>query len=341
MRIVMTLFVKLVLHSCFLISIGLAALLPSIAAATTLKIATIAPDGTYWMKSMRRAAADIKASTEGRVKIKFFPGGVQGSDQSVLRKMRIRQLQGGAVANGVFANISPSAQLYSLPFTFRTLDELHAVRETFDPIIIQDLAEAGYTVLGMSEAGFAYMMSSKEIRSSDDMLQRKVWSPEGDIVSQITFEKGGVDPILLPISDVYTSLQTGLVDTIAVNPTTAIALQWHTKLNYATDYPLVFLMGMLVVDSRAFDKVAATDQAIVRDIMGKTFDAMSQQNAEDEINARQALEQNGMQFLSLSDADKEQWVSLADQAIKTLAEKGVYPVTDFTALQEQLTRLRQ
>lgn len=337
----MTPLVKLLLRSCLLMSIGLAALLPNFAAATTLKIATIAPDGTYWMKSMRRAAADIKSATEGRVKIKFFPGGVQGSDQSVLRKMRIRQLQGGAVANGIFANISPSAQLYSLPFTFQTLEELHAVRKTFDPIIINDLAEAGYTVLGMSEAGFAYMMSSKEIRSSNDMRQRKVWSPEGDIVSQVTFEKGGVDPILLPISDVYTSLQTGLVDTIAVNPTTAIALQWHTKLNYATDYPLVFLMGMLVVDSRAFNKIADADQLIVRDIMGKTFAAMSQQNAQDEINARQALEQNGMQFLALSDADKTQWATLAEQAINALAEKGVYPVTQFKALQDQLNLLRQ
>lgn len=337
----MTLLVKLLLRCSFLIAIGLTATLPNIAAATTLKIATIAPDGTYWMKSMRRAAADIKSATEGRVKIKFFPGGVQGSDQSVLRKMRIRQLQGGAVANGIFANISPSAQLYSLPFTFQTLEELHAVRETFDPIIIKDLAEAGYTVLGMSEAGFAYMMSSKEIRSSDDMLQRKVWSPEGDIVSQVTFEKGGVDPILLPISDVYTSLQTGLVDTIAVNPTTAIALQWHTKLNYATDYPLVFLMGMLVVDSRAFNKISDDDQAIVQDIMGKTFAAMSKQNAQDEVNARQALEQNGMQFLSLSDADKVQWASLAEQAIKALAEKGVYPVAEFQALQQKLSRLRE
>ena len=99
----------------------LGSLLAPAAHAATLKIATLAPDGTSWMKVMRQAAADIKTETEGRVKIKYFPGGVQGSDKSVLRKMRIGQLQGGAVATGSLINISPASQLYNLPFTFRTL----------------------------------------------------------------------------------------------------------------------------------------------------------------------------------------------------------------------------
>lgn len=316
------------------------ALLSPVTHAATLKIATIAPDGTFWMKSMRKAASEIKQATDGRVKIKFFPGGVQGSDQSVLRKMRIRQLQGGAVSNGIFTSIAPATQLYSLPFTFESLEELKAVRSEFDQYIIDELADKGYIMLGMSEAGFAYMMSSKPIRSSTDMLQRKVWSPEGDIVSQLTFENGGVEPILLPLSDVYTSLQTGLIDTIAVNPSTSIALQWHTKLNYATDYPLVFLMGMLVVDARAFNKLTDEDQVIVRDIMGKTFAKMSEQNAKDDIGARAALEQNGMQFLQLSAEDKVQWRSIADSALTALAEKGVYPVEVFERLQDRLKQIR-
>lgn len=308
--------------------------------ATTLKIATLAPDGTYWMKSMRQAAKTIQQETEGRVKLKFFPGGVQGSDQSVLRKMRIGQLQGGAVANGVFAKLAPASQLYSLPFTFNNLEELHAIRPDFDQHIIDGLADKGYIVLGMSEAGFAYMMSNKEIRSSDDMRKRKVWSPEGDIVSKVTFENGDVDPIMLPIADVYTSLQTGLIDTIAVNPTSAIALQWHTKLNYATDYPLVFLMGMLVIDQRAFKKVSEADQVIVRKIIGDTFDAMSVQNAKDEASARNALVNNGMSFLELSDDDKRQWKGLAEEALKELAEEGVYPVDVYTDMTARISELR-
>ena len=312
-----------------------------VVSAATLKIATLAPDGTNWMKLMRQAAKDIKQQTDGRVKIKYFPGGVQGSDKSVLRKMRIRQLQGGAVSTGAMAHIASAALLYNLPFTFRNLDEVRAVRNEFDPVIAQALADKGYIMLGLSEGGFAYLMSDKPLKTSDDVRTQKVWVPEGDIVSQTTFEAGNVEPISLPVSDVYTSLQTGLIDTIAANPTGTIAMQWHTKLNYATDFPLIFLFGMMIVDERAFNKLSAADQTIVRQTMADTFKAMDAQNEKDEIGARKALEQNGMTFVELSDADKALWQELANKALAELKAKNVYPADVFARLQQTLENYRQ
>ena len=57
--------------------------------AVTIKIATLSPEGTFWMKQMRAGAKEIKQKTQGRVKFKFYPGGVMGNDESVLRKMRV------------------------------------------------------------------------------------------------------------------------------------------------------------------------------------------------------------------------------------------------------------
>lgn len=310
-------------------------------AATTLKIASLAPDGTSWMKMMRKAAKDIKQQTDGRVKIKYFPGGVQGSDKSVLRKMRIRQLQGGAVATGVMADIANESLLYNLPFTFRSLDEVRAIRDEFDPIITTALEKKGYVVLGLSEGGFAYLMSNKPLKTSDDVRAQKVWVPEGDVVSQTTFTSGDVDPISLPVSDVYTSLQTGLIDTIAATPSGAIALQWHSKLNYATDFPLIFLFGMMVVDERAFNKLSSDDQQVVRTIMHQTFKAMDAQNEKDEAGARIALQQNGMEFVELSATDKALWQQLANKALAELKSKNVYPVAVYERLQQRLRTYRE
>ena len=55
--------------------------------ALTLKIATVSPDGTSWMKKMRTAAKTIAEKTNKRVKIKIYPGGVMGNDQAVLKKI--------------------------------------------------------------------------------------------------------------------------------------------------------------------------------------------------------------------------------------------------------------
>lgn len=316
------------------------ALISPMSQAATLKIATLAPDGTNWMKMMRKAAKDIKKETKGRVKIKFFPGGVQGSDKSVLRKMRIRQLQGGAVSTGAMSHITNASLLYNLPFTFRNLDEIRAVRPEFDPIIEKALADKGYIMLGLSEGGFAYLMSDKALKTSEDVRTQKVWVPEGDIVSQTTFSSGEVEPISLPVSDVYTSLQTGLIDTIAATPSASIALQWHTKLTHATDFPLVFLFGMMIVDERAFKKLSADDQQLVRDTMAKTFKAMDAQNEKDEAGARQALQQNGMKFVELSAADKALWQELAGRTLETLKSQNIYPVDTYARLQKRIEEFR-
>ncbi|MFC3681762.1 TRAP transporter substrate-binding protein [Bacterioplanoides pacificum] len=315
-------------------------LISPLASAATLKIATLAPDGTNWMKLMRQAARDIKKDTDGRVKIKYFPGGVQGSDKSVLRKMRIRQLQGGAISTGAMAQIANASLIYNLPFTFRNLDEVRAIRAEFDPIIKQALADKGFEVLGLSEGGFAYLMSDQALKTSDDVRSRKVWVPEGDQVSLSIFEAGNVEPISLPVSDVYTSLQTGLINTIAATPSAAIALQWHTKLQYATDFPLVFLFGMMVVDQRAFDKLSDADQQVVRQTMASAFKAMDSQNQKDERGARAALQQNGMQFVELSAEDKALWQQLADKALTELKAQNVYPADIYQRLQQRIEAFR-
>ena len=96
----------------------------STASARTLKIATIVPDGSSWLVEMRKAGDEIKERTEGRVKLKFYPGGVMGSDKTVLRKVRVGQLQGGAFTSGALANVYPDIELYSLPLLFRDYDEV-------------------------------------------------------------------------------------------------------------------------------------------------------------------------------------------------------------------------
>ena len=71
--------------------------------AAVLKIATVSPDGSSWMIKMRQGAREIADLTEGRVKFKFYPGGVMGGDKTVLRKIRLGQLQGGALPGGSLA----------------------------------------------------------------------------------------------------------------------------------------------------------------------------------------------------------------------------------------------
>ena len=77
------------------------------ASARTLKIATVVPEGSAWVKEMRTVGKEIEQKTQGRVRFKFYPGGVMGNDKTVLRKVRAGQLQGGAFTSGALAQVPP------------------------------------------------------------------------------------------------------------------------------------------------------------------------------------------------------------------------------------------
>ena len=316
-------------------------ILSPVAEARTFKIATIAPDGTTWMKKIREGANLIQEKTQGRVKFKFYTGGVMGSDKSMLKKMRIGQLHGGAFTGGGLAEIYPDIQIYSLPFIFQTIDEVDYVRNKMDEMISAGLHNKGIKVLGISEGGFAYFMSRTPVRRVEELSTLKNWLPEGDTISQTIYETVGISPIQLPLSDVYTGLQTGLIDTIGSNTTGAIAFQWHTKVKYVTDIPLIFLVGAFVLDEKAFSKINAKDKKIVTDTMAQVFKELDAINRKDNENAREALKQQGIEFLSLTKQEEIRWGKLADTTIQSMKQKGLYTEKMYNVLTSMLQEYRQ
>ena len=291
----------------------------------TLKIATIAPDGTSWMLEMRKGAEEIARRTDKRVKFRFYPGGVMGNDKSVLRKVRIGQLHGGAIAGSGLALIDPSTTIYSLPFTFQSEGEIDYARARMDPVLFENLESAGFVTLGFVEGGFAYLMSSAPVRGIEDLQGRKVWIPEGDHISRAVFEDMNVSPIPLAIPDVLTGLQTGLVDTVGASPIGAIALQWHTRVKYLTDTPLVYLYGALLVHRRAFSKIDAKDQIVVREVMSGVAARLNRQTRDDDEKVRQTLQDQGITFVTPSQEAVLRLHKSVARTVDRLAEEGAVP----------------
>ncbi len=93
-------------------------LLAPLAQAQSFKIATLAPEGSSWLREMRAAADEVKQRTEGRVEFRYYPGGVMGDDATVMRKIRLGQLQGGALTASELSLVYQDAVVYGLPFLF-------------------------------------------------------------------------------------------------------------------------------------------------------------------------------------------------------------------------------
>lgn len=292
-------------------------------AARTLKIATSVPAGTAFIEQLKKAGGTIAERTDGRVELKLFPGGVMGNDQAVLRKIRIGQLHGAVITANALAKIHPDAQVYSLPFVFRNRQEVEYVRERIDPVIRERVRSEGFVVTGISEGGFTYLFTKDPIDSVDDLGDARVWVPQGDEITARMFKAAGSQPVSLPVSDVYTSLQTGMVDTVAINPSGAIALQWHTGVNHFTNAPLLFMVGMMVVDERAMNALDGGDREIVQAVLEDAFDRLDDITAEDNLEALEALEARGISAVEPArPPDEREWESIARETLQSLEREG-------------------
>jgi len=169
------------------------------------------------------------------------------------------------------------------------------------------------------------VLSQKPIRKVEDMEGTRVWLVEDDKMTDVALRIAGVAPVPLPIADVYTALQTGLVDTVAAPPIGAIAFQWHTRVRYLTDVPIMYLAGVFAVDKKVFAKISAKDRNVIREVVEAAAKRLDQANRADEANAREALKNQGIEFVSASSRDEVQrWRSIGSQATTEMRGTGRY-----------------
>jgi TRAP-type C4-dicarboxylate transport system substrate-binding protein len=315
-------------------------LAPSISEAKTFKIATVSPDGLSWMKKLRTGAKEIATRTDNRVKFKIYPGGVQGDDFTVLRKMRIGQLQGGVVAASTLTRFYPDLQIYNLPLVFRDVDEVDYVRRRMDQQIVDCLEDAGMVTFNLTETGFAYMLTKEPVRSVGDLKKVKAWVPDGDPISAKLIQSFGISPIPLTLSDVLAGLQTGLIDGVAVPPLVALALQWHNQVKYVTNIPLVYIYSMLSLDKKAFDSIDEADQLIVKEVMNRVFLEVDRENRVDNKKAYDALIVQGIEEVAPTEAQITDWRLKAKTSIADLVQSGSISNESLLTLQRHLDEYR-
>ncbi|MGI9222628.1 MAG: TRAP transporter substrate-binding protein DctP [Woeseiaceae bacterium] len=308
--------------------------------AQTLKIATVTPEGSTWMNEMRASAAEIKQRTDGRVTIKYYGGGSMGTDAQVLKRISIGALQGGAFTPSALMEKYGDIGLYGMPMVFDSEQQASFARSRLDSKIAAGLEEAGFVSFGFAATGFAMIMSNQPVRGLDDLKGKRVWIPEGDDVSRRTMEALSVTPIPLPLTDVYTALQTGALDIVAMSSVGAVILQYHTKLKYVTDTPLVYTFGFMAVDKKAFNKLSADDQLVVRDVMTTLYERYDVKNMEDDRDAKDALFKAGMERIVPSDGELSKLRAVLHETNLKMANEGVVSLSLYEEMLDYVDETR-
>ena len=327
------------LKKLWLLSFLLVGLSP-MAMAQTFKIATLSPDGSFWVEEMKKGTDAITKRTDGRVKFKLYAGGVMGSDDAVLRKMRIGQLHGGAITTGSVSGAYGDAAVYGMPFKFESFEEVDYVRDRMDKMILDGIEAGGLVPFGLAEGGFAYVMSKEPISSVGNLKKAKVWAPSNDNLSIETLKALGVTPVTLGLGDVLTSLQTGIVDTVATSPVGALALQWHTGVSYITELPVVYFSAQLVISDKAFQKAKPQDQKIIREELTKVFDHIDKKNRIDNVAAMAALKGQGIKVITPTAEELVDWYKIRNIALDVNNKNKMFSPAALKMLDEHLKTYR-
>ena len=304
--------------------LGLALIAPA-AHAVDIKIATLAPNQSAWMQDMRAAGKEIEQRTDGRVKLRFYGGGTQGTEDKVLQKIKIGQLHGGTFSATDFMKDYGAINVYGLPFVFESWEEMRYVRERMDEKLQAGFSDLNFVTFGIA-GSFSMVMSNEPVRSHTDMKGKKVWVPQGDFVSFEAMRRLELSPVALPITDVLTGLQTGLLDIAAIPPEVAVALQWHTRVKYVTNMPVVFGISFLAISKRTFDRLSVDDQSVVTEVLSDVYASIDEKSPAESENAMRALQTIGITHVEPAEG---QFVAMQQEMNEFNREKaldGAYPI---------------
>lgn len=307
----------------------------------TIKFATLAPPGSTWMNLLQEWDTELRAKSNGRIGFKFYPGGVQGDEPEVLKKMRFNQLQGGAFTGYGIGRMYSPARVMELPFLFRNTDEIDYVRGELMPQFRTGFEKNGYELLGWMEVGFVHIFSKQPIRSLDDMKSSRIWLWQGDPMGQAFFDASGLSPIPLSIIDVYTSLSTGLIDTVYAPPLGAIALQWFTKTPYVSTVPLTDGIGGLIVSRRFFASLPKDLQTLLIDTGRETGEKLIAATRIDNRESLATLKEHGLTFVEPNEGMSDKALrDLRDRAAAKLISNDYIPAQLFDKTRTLLDRYR-
>ena len=279
-----------------------------------LKIATLAPEGSSWAQVLRTIDADVRRETGGNVGFKIYPGGVQGDEKVVLRKMRIGQLHGGNFGGQGVSQTLPDVLALQMPFLFDSYAEIDYVLEKMDAFYRQGYEERGYVFLGWADIGFVHILSQQPVATVEDMRAQKVWQLPDEPLTSVLFRLAGVTSVPLNIPDVLLGLQTNLIDVVYASPSATIVLQWFTRAKYVTQLPINYTLGALLIDKRTFAKIPAADREHIHRIARQHMAALNQRNRRENDEAMTVLQANGLSLVEVNPNDIETFKDLVTSA---------------------------
>lgn len=283
-------------------------------AAYTLRIASLAPAGSSWMKILNAWNTTLQEKTGGKVKMRFYPGGSQGDERDFVRKMRVGQLDGGVVTMTGMSMLVPAMNVLTLPGFLDTYEELDRVRDKMAAEFEGMFGKEGMRLVGWGDAGKTRLFSVQPIKRPSEIKAMRPWVWKDDPIFVEFYQVIGASAVRLGVPEVYPALQTRMVDVISSSALTAVALQWYTRVKYMTAHNSAIIAGGTVMRQDKYDELPPELQEAFNSTAARAHELLNKTIRKDDEKAYQVVLKKGIEAVEAGDA-KAEW-DAADKKVR-------------------------
>lgn len=228
----------------------------AIAQNVTIKLGTLAPQGSTWHSLLKEMAEKWSDASGGKVKLKIYAGGTQGSEGDMVRKMGVGQLHAASITNVGLHDIASEPMVFSTPGLFDERD-FRDVFPKLEPQLNSIVEAKGYVVLSWAQVGTVSVFCTKPYTTPEAASDAKFFAWDGDTAAVEAFKLVGFRPVVLSSTDIVPSLQTGMINCVSQVPAYVLTARLFDKANQMMDYPWAYLIGATIVKKDTWEKIPA------------------------------------------------------------------------------------
>jgi TRAP-type C4-dicarboxylate transport system substrate-binding protein len=278
----------------------------------TFRIASLVPEGSSWMKILNAWNKTLKERTNGKLKLRFYPGGSQGDERDFVRKMRVGQLDGGVVTMTGMSLLVPAMNVLVLPGLLDTYAELDRVREKMAPKFESMFETEGFKLVGWGDAGKTRLFSVKPIKRPSDIKAMRPWVWKDDPIFVEFYQAIGASAVRLGVPEVYPALQTRMVDVISSSALTAVALQWYTRVKYMTAHNSAIIAGGTMMRKDKYDELPPDLKEVFDSTAARAHELLNKAVRKEDQKAYEVIVKKGITPVEAGDA-KAEWDAVDKQ----------------------------
>ncbi len=241
--------------------------LSATAQTIVMKAADVHPVGYPNVVAIENMGKKLEAATNGRIKFQMFPGSVLGGEKEMIEQTQVGAIQILRTSLGPVGPVVPEVNVFNMPFVFRNEAHMRAVidgpigQEMLDKISASPAKMIG---LGWMDGGSRSLYTKKPVRTMADLKGQKI-RMMGNPLFVDTMNAMGGNGISMGYGEVFTAIQTGVVDGAENNPPTLFtANHYQAGAKYYTQTNHLIIPEIFVMSKVTWEKLSKDDQALVK-----------------------------------------------------------------------------